>query len=173
MARSYNFIYKSLVNDPNDIVGHVAYSLYKAEKIEFIEAFKKDHDGAEPTDDDLDHFHRSSSVSGSVERYRLSANNMLSVMLENVISNASKEIEQQYYMRQKEMIEEAIKPIKPKGWLTQLGFGAFQSLIGAFLFALLLAAIGFINLFKANDVNISVTSPSQNTQTVITDKQLE
>ena len=161
------------MNDPKDIVGHVAYSLYKAEKIEFIEAFKRDHDGAEPTEDDLDHFHRSSSVSGSVERYRLSANRMLLAMMDNVISNASKEIDQQYYRRHKEMIEDAIKPIKPKGWLTQLGFGAFQSLVGAFLFALLLAAIGFINLFKANDVNISVTSPRPSTQTVTIDNPSE
>ena len=43
MSRKYNFIYSKLVDDKDDIVGHIAYSLYKNEKIEFIEAFKKEN----------------------------------------------------------------------------------------------------------------------------------
>lgn len=37
MAKHYNFIYEELVRYEGDLVGRVAYSLYKREKIAFIE----------------------------------------------------------------------------------------------------------------------------------------
>ena len=157
MGRSYNFIYRSLVKGKNDLVGHIAYSLYKAEKIEFIEAFKRDHSGAEPSESDFEQFHRSSCVSGSMERYRLSASSMLTDMMDNLIEDTREEINQFYYLQHKRMIEEAIEPIKPMGIIKQLGWGALQSVIGAFIFALILAAIGFITMFKANDINVTIS----------------
>lgn len=35
MARKYNHIYSRLVCDTDDVVGHIAYSLYKADKVQF------------------------------------------------------------------------------------------------------------------------------------------
>ena len=52
MAREYNFIYTELVKGKDDILGHIAYSLYKAEKIEFIESFKKGNN-REPNENEL------------------------------------------------------------------------------------------------------------------------
>lgn len=40
MAKHYNFIYEELVRYEGDLVGRVAYSLYKREKIAFIEIFR-------------------------------------------------------------------------------------------------------------------------------------
>ena len=53
--RTYNYIYNSLVNDENDIVGIISYSVYKRHKIEFINNFQKEH-GRPPSDDDLKAF---------------------------------------------------------------------------------------------------------------------
>ena len=53
MARQYNFIYSKLVRDEDDFVGHIAYALYKAEKVAYIEKFKSEHGGQEPTEEDL------------------------------------------------------------------------------------------------------------------------
>ena len=36
MAKHYNFIYEELVRYDGDMVGRIAYSLYKREKIAFI-----------------------------------------------------------------------------------------------------------------------------------------
>ena len=36
MAKHYNFIYEELVRYEGDLVGRVAYSLYKREKIAFL-----------------------------------------------------------------------------------------------------------------------------------------
>ena len=54
--KQYNYIYSKLVSDETDILGHIAYSLYKAEKVEYLEklAGKKDVD----TQKALDHFHQ-------------------------------------------------------------------------------------------------------------------
>ena len=50
MAREYNFIYSRLVKDKSDMIGHIAYSLYKQEKVSWIEGHKQGNDGKEPTD---------------------------------------------------------------------------------------------------------------------------
>ena len=57
MARRYNFIYKQLVEKESDILGNIAYSLYKADKIKFIEDFKAKNGGKEPTEADFQPFH--------------------------------------------------------------------------------------------------------------------
>ncbi len=40
MPKKFNFIYEELVSDRNDIIGHVAYSIYKQDKIDFIKSKK-------------------------------------------------------------------------------------------------------------------------------------
>lgn len=37
----YNFIYTRLVENENDVIGVVAYSVYKRQKIEYIEAIRQ------------------------------------------------------------------------------------------------------------------------------------
>lgn len=56
MGRKYNFIYSNLVENNNDIVGHIAYSLYKMDKIAFIERFKDQNNGREPEEKDIEAF---------------------------------------------------------------------------------------------------------------------
>lgn len=43
MSRQYNFIYSKLVESETDIIGHIAYSLYKTDKIDFINKFKSNN----------------------------------------------------------------------------------------------------------------------------------
>ena len=38
--KQYNFIYSKLITGKDDVVGMLAYSIYKQHKIEFIEDFK-------------------------------------------------------------------------------------------------------------------------------------
>ena len=53
MAREYNFIYSRLVKDKSDMIGHIAYSLYKQEKVSWIEGHKQGNDGKEPTEEEF------------------------------------------------------------------------------------------------------------------------
>lgn len=52
----YNFIYKTLVKDHDDIIGIIAYAFYKRQKIEFIENFVTQNE-KDPNDNDLKTFH--------------------------------------------------------------------------------------------------------------------
>lgn len=70
MARQYNFIYKRLVKNESDIVGNIAYSLYKADKIKFIEDFKAKNGGNEPTETDFQGFHDICCMEANINRYR-------------------------------------------------------------------------------------------------------
>ena len=41
MARKYNYLFSSLVKDKSDIQGHIAYAIYKFDKISYLDKFKK------------------------------------------------------------------------------------------------------------------------------------
>lgn len=65
-------IYRMLVRDEEDVVGALAYSLYKMHKIEWLLQYKAEHDGRSPTPADLDAFHsivaQESQIKGLLER---------------------------------------------------------------------------------------------------------
>lgn len=166
MQRNYNFIYKELVENDYDIVGHIAYSLYKADKIKFIEDFKSKNSGKEPDDIDLKLFHDTSCLEGPIERYKLTASFILQQFLDNTLEESTKEIEDKCMKDHRQMLSSVIQPLKPKSVFRQFWFGVSQSIIGAFVFALIMAGIGFIALFKTNDINFSITTPQGNTTAV-------
>lgn len=161
MPRSYNYIYKELVEGQNDIVGHIAYSLYKADKIKFIEKFKADHRGIDPTEADLKPFHDASCLEGALERYKLTAMSILQQFLDYSLEESTKQIEENCVNNHKQMLTEVVSGLKPMGGGKQFLFGMSQSIVGAFAFAIILAAIGFINLFKVNDVNVTFQQNKQ------------
>ena len=54
MSRKYNYIFSKLVDDETDLIGLVAYGIYKNNKIGYIEKFKEKQ-GREPSEDELEH----------------------------------------------------------------------------------------------------------------------
>jgi len=65
--KQYNYIYSKLVSSPEDVIGLLAYSIYKQHKIEFIEDFKKKK-GYAPTDADIEGFIMSSVTQSQLEK---------------------------------------------------------------------------------------------------------
>lgn len=53
-GRRYNYIYSKLVTQENGLTGFVAYCLYKQEKIQWIEEFRKTHNNIPPTDKEIE-----------------------------------------------------------------------------------------------------------------------
>lgn len=155
MSRKYNYIYNQLVENSTDIVGHIAYALYKEDKIKYIEKFKAEHNDQEPTESDLEPFHKTSCLDGSLERYNFMAVNILQNFLTYSLEESTKEIEDKCIHSHKQMLGEVITPLKPGSKWDSFWFGVGQSIAGAFIFALILAAFGFIAFFKTNDINIS------------------
>ncbi|SLM31655.1 hypothetical protein MTBBW1_410010 [Desulfamplus magnetovallimortis] len=52
MKRDCNYIYSELVEGKNDVIGALAYSLYKQQKIECITDFEKKYE-RRPTEEEL------------------------------------------------------------------------------------------------------------------------
>lgn len=88
----YNYIYKTLVTGPGDMVGALAYALYKEEKIQFIAEFEKAHH-REPTDAELACFHQTSNLPARLASYQDRAQGLLEDFMDEVL--ATELIEQQ------------------------------------------------------------------------------
>lgn len=146
MARQYNYIYKELVRDSNDVVGHVAYSLYKADKVQFLERFKKENEGKEPSEEDLKPFHDSCCLQANIIRYRMQALNILQGLISNTLNDTTRQIEEDYRNRQDQHLEDVVSRLIPRHAFFN---GLVQSIIGAFIFALIVAAFAFIKTYSA------------------------
>jgi len=67
--RQYNFIFSKLVEKDDDMLGLLAYGLYKQQKIEYIAQFKKEH-GRGPSHEELATFHDLTSSPTQIENYK-------------------------------------------------------------------------------------------------------
>lgn len=154
MQRNYNYIYSKLVESDSDLIGHIAYSLYKKSKIEFIE--KNKSKGSAVTDNDLVPFNDFSSSDSSIESYRIKAEIIMQGFIENVLQEELESYKEQVINQQANILENIIEPLKPKFWQ-----GVWISLVAAFIFALLLAAIGFIIQFNGASINVNIDKPKK------------
>ncbi|MFK5666341.1 hypothetical protein ACI2OW_10630 [Pseudomonas shirazica] len=132
----YNHIYSVLVENEQDTLGIIAYSLYKRQKIEFIQAFKIKHD-REPKDEDLAPFHDVSNSPSQIESYRNQASQLAQGFLDASIAAQAVELEQYYSDKASSEVRQA----KPGFWL-----GVAQSLVGSILFVFLLGFLVFFTL---------------------------
>lgn len=147
MSRKYSFIFSRIVKDDSDIVGHIAYALYKSDKVNYIENFKESNK-REPTDEDLDAFHSVSSQYESIRKYRFIASHILKEFLDDTLEESINNIEQECNERHADILKEVIQPLLPKKKWTVFWHGVLQSVAGAFIFALIVAAFVFIKSYK-------------------------
>lgn len=149
MGREYNFIYSQLVAHENDLVGLIAYSMYKRHKIEFISSYREKNDGNDPTDADCRAFALSTCTPTGLKQYRREAEILIQRM---ILESAAEEIDR----AKEDMLAEYREEIKgaitseqtnilnafgdvvasklPKGWMSVL-----WSVIGAFVFAIVIS----------------------------------
>lgn len=144
MPRKYSNIYLRLVGDKGDIIGHIAYALYKEDKIEYISRFKKEHNGKDLDEDDLKPFNEISSTDNSIARYRYIASRILQSFLDNTLEETKIQIEEELNKNHIELIREAIKPITPPSKLRGFIQNIIQSVLGALAFTLIMCTFVFI-----------------------------
>lgn len=149
--RQYNYIYSKLVADETDIFGHIAYALYKGDKVKFLEKLKEE--GKAPTEEDLQPFHQISCLDTTLERYQIQASVIMDAFLNEVLKKHKSDIERNYYEEQDRRLGEIVKPLKTEFWS-----GVLQSVVGAFAFAILLAAFAFVYTFSKEDTSIKTGS---------------
>jgi hypothetical protein len=130
---NYNHIYNALVADDNDIVGKLAYSQYKRQKVEYILAFKEKH-GELPNDADLAAFHDMSNTVSVLESYRSQAAQLAVGFLKTSLADEAKEMEEMYAAK----ASHEIRAARPGFWA-----GVSQSVIGSACFIMLLGCLVF------------------------------
>lgn len=136
--------YASLVGGDNDMVGHVAYALYKRDKLAFIEKMNADMD-RNPTDEELSAFIMASNLQLRTDAYRSEAEQALQVFSQEVLSEAMSELERKY---EKDL---AVELSKSRSWLRAIAENLVANLLAVGVLALIAVAvygtrIGFVNL---------------------------
>ncbi|WP_064196769.1 MULTISPECIES: hypothetical protein [Emticicia] len=153
MPRKYSFIYANLVEDENDLIGHIAYSIYKSEKINYIKA--ESAKGNELSDEDLETFNVVSSTEGSISSYKLRAEILLQNFVNNVLDETIEEVKIDVSSRHKELLKEVVKPLETGFW-KNVGI----NIISSFIFALLLTILALVIKTQGTEINFNInTSP--------------
>ena len=81
----YNWVYKELVQGPDDVVGALAYVLYKQQKIAFIEQIQQECK-REPNEQELQSFHTISLLPDTLKSYQERAEALADQFLEVVLT---------------------------------------------------------------------------------------
>lgn len=156
MPRKYNNIYSRLVEGKGDIIGHIAYALYKDDKIEYISHFKKEHEGKEPDEDELKPFNDISSTESSIQKYKYIASGILQSFLDNTLEETKSQIEEELNRNHIALIKETIKPITPPSKKMAYFRGVIQSVIGAFIFMIIMCALVFFVKLSTHKFTITI-----------------
>lgn len=132
--RKFNYIYSKLIKDENDFKGIVAYSIYKKEKIEYIDDFRK-RKKKEPSEQELDEFHNISSSDESTKGYFSLAEKIIKNFEVKAIDNFLRETQ-----------------IKQRNWI----YGVGQSFAASFFYTLFIALlIVIVWTLKTNFVTVA------------------
>lgn len=136
----YNFIYEKLVSSPSDIVGMIAYSLYKREKVEYIREFKQ-RNGKDPEASDLHSYHLSTNTESRLSGYGVQAKEIAREFLEISLGTKVGEIESKLLADyESTQIGSDLRQLQ-KFWPS-----VFQGFVSSWLFTL---SIGLIILLSA------------------------
>lgn len=143
VRKSFNFIYEKLVKDENDILGHIAYSVYKSQKLAVIADMKKTKAGGDVTDDDLAPFLEMSQSKEQMGFYRDRATVLAQRFLDEGIGE---ELE----MEKRKLESEFIRSHRTRGFM----YGVWQGVFASFIFVtagfiLLMATGGWARIGKA------------------------
>lgn len=144
---NYAEVYSKLVDGKEDIIGHVAYSLYKGDKRKFIESYREKH-GKYPTNDDVEKFVESVTIDTSIERYKMEAYGIISSFLSYALDETTDRIEKDCVKNHEDILKNIIAPIKPQSIWWRYFHAILQSILGAFFFALIAAAFMFIKNYS-------------------------
>lgn len=158
--RQYNSIFSQIVENNDDFVGSMAYVLYKMNKIDYIEQFKKDHNNEEPSIDELREWQKGECTKTKLANYKKLAQVKITEFVNNLQSDKEKQLTKQKTELDKKdrelkgrdrQLKENEKDlqkrsrycqVKSKG---QFWMGVLQSLLASVIF-IVLSFIVIINL---------------------------
>ncbi|MEI7596521.1 MAG: hypothetical protein WCK02_12290 [Bacteroidota bacterium] len=84
-SEHYNEIYSNILDDDNDVIGRVAYSIYKKDKLVWIEEEKIKQNKTIITNEDLKPFHNFANRPTEILKYKKEAKEIIDVSLNNMM----------------------------------------------------------------------------------------
>lgn len=154
-----NFLFDSLVKSEEDVLGMIAYSVYKRSKIAYIKKYQSEHQGSEPPSEDLSKWRGAHCTDTTCQSFVTNAEVLLNNYSEKLISSKNlklKEIKQreQILKEQEEGIRKRDKELKEKERNARkikdicpqkqhYFLGVSQSLVASFIWLLLSICIIF------------------------------
>lgn len=158
------FIYERLVESDQDVVGHIAYSLYKADKIAYIEKYKNDNGGQEPTAEKLKEYQDFCQMEPHLEWYRMQAIEVIKGFMDDTMKETLNQLEADFNKNHLKQLASVVEPMKPAGFAKQFGYGVLQSILGAFFFAVIVAAFQFIKNYSPDQNQLIPVPENQHRQ---------
>lgn len=113
-SKNYNKVYESLVTSEDDIVGFIAYGLYKKSKQKYITTFEQKY-SKRPSDEDIS-IHVSCSELPSLDNYRAEAKRLLELLLEQAVSDKEAKLEEIFQKR----LWRYVKDHEPPSWIDKI-----------------------------------------------------
>lgn len=124
--------YSALVSKGDDLVGHVAYALYKRDKLKFCDEYSLKH--SKPTSDaELAAFILAANLTTRIQGYRTEAERLLETMGEYQLEEAIAQLQVDFDEKLLRRLSEA------KSW----GRSIAEALLGSFVVAIFWAALVF------------------------------
>ena len=147
-GRTYNEIYEKLVRDEDDLVGMIAYALYKQSKREWI--LGQEDRNARPTTEDEERLFVSSYTAFDLGRLRDQAEEMLSAYAAYIIEQETPKIRedaQQTHLITR--VDATLQQVAAQSaWWRQVGAGV----LGAFGYSIALLALALVIHWVGSDL---------------------
>ena len=145
----FSKVYERLVSDDRDLLGQVAYSIYKMRKRDFLMQ-KQAETGEEEIDEKAINAFVEAQSDYTLGLYKEQAKNIfrefLNASYESELEEAVEQIEREYIGK----YEELAKNVRPHSWW----YGVLQSFVASFLFLL----AGYIILKMSGSWDILLTN---------------
>ncbi|MBF1444151.1 MAG: hypothetical protein HXN53_00115 [Prevotella nigrescens] len=138
MQVKYNYIYEKLVTANDDVLGLIAYGIYKQHKIEFITKIKEEQH-RDPTEEECNSFFTASTTESQLTNYRSQAETLLSETVGNIASEELKHHEAEMLRNYKKEIKDCI----PGNWRSFL-MSVLAGVVSTILFLLIAGVFYFV-----------------------------
>lgn len=140
--RTYSYIYSKLVKNESDILGHIAYSIYKSHKIAEIERLCAEKRVDSVADEDIEPFIKIAQTERQIQFYREHADALANAFLDSILSEALELRRQELESEYKEKYEKLLKSCKSRPWYADVGIGILSSFLFLVIGYLLLVGTG-------------------------------
>lgn len=169
MAKKYCSIYSKLVKNEGDMVGHIAYSLYKAEKVQYIKEQKKTMKVDVLPEKVVQEFSSGRDNQKSLEHYRGMAETILQKFIGGSFDDMSGQVIDEVTNRLTQHMDNSVLPLLPQkesGWKRFWG-GVAQSMVGTVVLAFIVwGLVSVVSKHSIEDIFPTQDSTSQAEQIV-------